>query len=136
MKLTIVTPARIAATIIAGALVASPAVAQTTQPTEAGLAADSLSEGETNRAIAALEEELRRFPGDPALLINLGIAEAQRGNDGVARERFEAALASREIVELETADGGVTDSRRLARRALAMLDRGEFRPATDRVTMR
>ena len=32
-------------------------------------------------------------------------------------------------VELDTADGTATDSRRLARKALKMLDRGEFRTA-------
>ena len=55
------------------------------------------------------------------------IAQAQRGNNAEARTLFEAAMRSREVVDLETANGSATDSRRLARLALAMLDRGEFR---------
>ena len=38
-------------------------------------------------------------------------------------------MRARDVIELETANGSTTDSRRLARHALAMLDRGEFRPA-------
>ena len=85
-----------------------------------------------------LKAELEEHPGDPALLINLGIAYAQNGSTAEARKSFEAALASREVVELETANGTATDSRRLARRALAMLSRGEFRPSgagSDRLTL-
>ena len=63
-------------------------------------------------------------------LINLGIAYAQRGDDAKARAAFEAALTCHEVVDLDTADGSTTDSRRLARRAIRMLERGEFRPAT------
>lgn len=98
-------------------------------PSDAGLAAAALSEGESLRAISMLRAELEEYPGDPALLINLGIAYAQNGNVAEARANFEAAMSGREMTELETANGTTTDSRRLARRALAMLDRGEFRPA-------
>lgn len=105
---------------------------------DAGLAAESIVEGKTLHAIAILEAELEKHPGDPALLINLGIAQAQDGDDAAARANFEAALASREVVELATADGRATDSRRLARRALAMLDRGAFRAQTrnDQISLR
>jgi len=73
---------------------------------------------------------LKAYPNDPALRINLGIAHAQAGNETEAREQFEAAIASREVLELDTADGRTTNSRRLARQAMAMLKRGEFRPAS------
>lgn len=120
---------------VALALAGAPLAAQTSSldqasnrtSNDAQLAAESLSDGESLRAIAQLRAALGQQPGDPALLINLGIAYAQAGSDGEALESFEAALASREIVELETADGRATDSRRLARRAIAMLERGEFR---------
>ncbi|MDT8280886.1 MAG: hypothetical protein RQ806_10115, partial [Erythrobacter sp.] len=54
------------------------------------------------------------------------------GNEAKARAAFESALASREVIELDTADGTTTDSRRLARKAIRMLNRGEFRPANMR----
>lgn len=63
---------------------------------------------------------------DPARLINHGIALARTGNYEAARADFEAAANARDSVELETADGQWVDSRRLARKALAMLDKGEF----------
>ena len=49
------------------------------------LAAAALSEGESVRVIAMLWTQLTEFPGDPALLINLGVAHAQGGNDAEAR---------------------------------------------------
>ncbi|MBU7581109.1 MAG: tetratricopeptide repeat protein, partial [Porphyrobacter sp.] len=71
-------------------------------------------------------------PHDAAVLINLGIAYAQAGHDAKARAAFEQALACHEVIELDTADGSATDSRRLARKAIKMLERGEFRPAAAR----
>lgn len=109
---------------------AAPVAAQTATPTDAGLAADTLVDGRTSQAIVQLKAELDLHPGDPAILINLGIAQAQSGFDQEARASFEAAMRSREVIELDTANGSSTDSRRLARHALAMLDRGEFRAET------
>jgi hypothetical protein len=40
------------------------------------------------------------------------------------------------VVELDTADGSATDSRRLARKALKMLERGEFRSRSEQLTYR
>ena len=117
----------LAALFAGGVLFTSPVAAQTDEPTDAGLAASTLEQGDASRAIAMLESELERYPGDPALLINLGIALAQAGEDEAARERFLAALSNRDEVDVETVDGRVTDSRRLARLALSMLERGEFR---------
>ena len=75
------------ATLLAsGALLAAPVAAQSEEPTDAGLAAETLEQGESVRAIAMLESELAKFPGDPALQINLGIAQAQAGNEAAARE--------------------------------------------------
>lgn len=108
---------------------AAPSYAQTTQPSAEGLASASLAEGQALKAIRTLEAELKAYPDDPALHINLGIALAHSGNEAKARGHFETALASREVLELDTADGRTTDSRRLARQAIAMLERGDFRPA-------
>lgn len=109
---------------------AAPAFAQSTQPSDEGLASASLAEGQAFEAIPMLEAEIKQHPNDPALRINLGIAYAQAGNEAEARAQFEAAMASREVLELDTADGRTTDSRKLARQAIAMLDRGDFRPAS------
>ena len=125
MTLSKIAPLAIAAALAAATT--APLAAQTATTSDAGLAAETLSDGRTMQAIAQIEAELAVNPGDPALLINLGIAQAQRGNNAEARTLFEAAMRSREVVDLETANGSATDSHRLARLALAMLDRGEFR---------
>jgi Tfp pilus assembly protein PilF len=82
--------------------------------------------------LARLQRASAANPHDAAVLINLGIAYAQAGDDAKARAAFEQALACHEVIELDTADGTATDSRRLARKAIRMLDRGEFRPANAR----
>lgn len=97
------------------------------------LEADQLAKGRPQNAILALEERVEAAPEDPALLINLGIAHAQAGDSGRARALFERALVSSEPTALETAEGTVIDSRRLARKAMRMLERGEF---TTRLTRR
>lgn len=120
--------------IAAALLIASPAVALasesdqrgTTAASDTELAADTLAEGYEQRAIDSLGAALKENPDDPALMINLGIAYARIGSDLEAQSLFEAALSSRNTVDLETADGRITDSRRVARRALSMLRRGEF----------
>jgi len=131
----------IASIALATAIVCSPVATLAADRSQAAistaddLAADRLSQGQHLRAIAILERELAQNPEDPALLINLGIAHAQRGDAATARESFEAAMSSPESIDLETANGSLMDSRRLARRALAMLDRGEFRPARNVLSM-
>lgn len=103
------------------------------------LAARTLAAGRSDEALAVLERASLADPQDPAVLINLGIAYAQAGDEARARAAFAKALACDEVIELDTADGSTTDSRRLARKALRMLDRGEFRAdagRTGQLTMR
>lgn len=103
------------------------------------LAARTLAAGRADEALAVLERASLADPQDPAVLINLGIAYAQAGDEARARAAFAKALACEEVIELDTADGSTTDSRRLARKALRMLDRGEFRAdagRTGQLTMR
>lgn len=111
---------------------AAPAHAQdATQATSSdSLAAEAIAEGRQDDAIRKLERKLAATPDDAALLINLGIAYAHAGEEERARDLFEAALVSEDVVLLRTAAGDETDSRRLARKALQMLRAGEFRPAT------
>lgn len=92
-----------------------------------GLAAAALSEGRAAEAIQTLSRAHSADRSDPAVLINLGIAHAQRGEDAAAQDLFRAAMTSPVSYELETAEGTAMDSRKLARRALRMLERGEFR---------
>ncbi|QUL38060.1 tetratricopeptide repeat protein [Erythrobacter sp. JK5] len=122
------------ALVFFAAIAAFPAAAQVQEGTE--LAAGNLARGETTSAIASLEIQREASPDDPALLINLGIAYAHMGKDQMARAMFDAALKSDQPIELETADGKATDSRRLARKAMAMLERGEFRASASRVAQR
>jgi tetratricopeptide (TPR) repeat protein len=108
-------------------------VASLAEPQQGGeLAAHTLAAGREYEALAVLQRAAATDPHDAAVLINLGIAHAHKGDDAKARAAFEAALACHEVVELDTADGSATDSRRLARKALRMLERGEFRSAAMR----
>lgn len=87
---------------------------------------EELVANENVAARKAIENCDELAANDPARLINHGIALARTGNYDAARAEFEAAAGARNSIELETADGEWIDSRRLARKALAMLDRGEF----------
>ena len=82
-----------------------------------------LSEGQTTEAIAKMEIMRAEEARDPALLINLGSAYAELGMTESAREAFAAAAKTCERVDLEMANGEWMDSRRLARKALASLER-------------
>lgn len=121
--------------LFAAALIAAPSPAFTAPAALAAaeaapeLAAGTIAAGRAQQAIPALEKASAADPRDAAVLINLGIAYAQTGNEVRAREAFQQALACEDVVELDTANGTATDSRRLARKALKMLDRGEFRTA-------
>ncbi|QYJ06786.1 hypothetical protein [Qipengyuania flava] len=87
---------------------------------------EELVANENDAARKAIESCDTLAADDPARLINHGIALARTGNYDAARDQFEAAAGAGSSVELETADGRWVDSRRLARKALAMLDKGEF----------
>ena len=82
------------------------------------LAVQPLAAGRAEQALATLQKASAADPHDAAVLINLGIAYAQAGDEAKARAAFEQALACDEVIELDTADGTSTDSRRLARKAL------------------
>ena len=102
------------------------AMTQAQAPVVDNFGYEELVEGRDTAAIAAIMDNDRIQNDDPARLINLGIAYARKGDDALARQLFEAARDNRNRVELETAEGEWIDSRRLARQALAMLERGEF----------
>ncbi len=93
------------------------------------LAVAPLQARRNQEAVTLLEKSRKADPDDPAVLINLGIAYAQMGEDQRAHALFTEALSKRTEYDLAIAEGRVTDSRQLARRALRMLERGEFRSA-------
>lgn len=114
------------ALVVANPSVGAPSARLTDAPE---LAARTLSAGRSDEALATLEKASIAAPHDAAVLINLGIAYAHAGQEAKARAAFEQAIACHEVIELDTADGTATDSRRLARKAIRMLDRGQFRTA-------
>ncbi|MDT8280812.1 MAG: tetratricopeptide repeat protein, partial [Erythrobacter sp.] len=68
--------------LIAAAPLAEPSAAQLQPPVAANeLAAQPLSAGRVDQALMVLEKASAADPNDPALLINLGIAYAQAGNE-------------------------------------------------------
>jgi Flp pilus assembly protein TadD len=73
---------------------------------------EELVANDNRAARQAIENCEELAAADPARLINHGIALARMGDYDAARTEFEA--------------GDWVDSRRLARKALAMLDKGEF----------
>ncbi len=105
--------------------VSQQADASTIKPVD--VAFEELSEGNNSAAIKRIEQNKELENDDPARLINLGVAHARQGKDMQARAMFTAAARLQDRYQMETAKGDWVDSRVLARRALAMLDRGEFR---------
>ena len=122
----------LAAMAFAGCAVSVGANAAAASPADREIAFElgaSMEDGAAPRASLERAESLVQVENDdPALLINLGIAHAARGDEVRARELFEAARDHAEPAELRTAGGRWVDSERLAREALAMLDEGAFAP--------
>ena len=82
---------------------------------------EALMQGDNERAIAQIlaNEQVSRH--DPAKLLNLGRAYARMGRTEQAAQIFEAALKSRDSVDLVLADGRVMNSKEAARLAMAYL---------------
>ena len=94
-------------------------------PVQAGY--EPLIEGRTNEAMEQLQATAQANPDDPVVQINLGVVYARQGREAEARAMFEAALRNSDRLTLETANGEWRDSRHLAKLALTMLARGDFR---------
>ena len=111
------------------ALVMMAAQGAATAPTPAAtgsIGTEELVAGRDRAAIAQIELNSSLDEEDPARLINLGVARARTGDYETARTLFQAVIDHDERIELETAEGKWVDSRRLARKAIGMIDRGEF----------
>ena len=82
---------------------------------------DALVAGENDRAISQMMTNDRVSRNDPAKLINLGQAYARTGRTAEAEQLFNAAIQSRDDVDLILANGTVMNSKEAARLALAKL---------------
>ena len=82
---------------------------------------DALVAGENDRAISQIMTNDRVSRNDPAKLINLGQAYARTGRTAEAEQLFNAAIQSRDDVDLTLANGTVMNSKEAARLALAKL---------------
>ena len=122
-----------AAGMILATLLMTQAPAHALAPVD--VAYEELSAERNAAAIAQIESNASLDSADPARLINLGIAYARQGRAEEARALIERAAIEAERLNLETATGEWVDSRALARRALAKLERGEF-TRTSRTAMR
>ena len=110
------------ATLFAGLLVAGATLA----PQADGMAVDSgepVTSGDEIEVAAVLDS------GDPVQLLNRGVDLARQGETDRARAMFTRVADNRMRYQMETANGDWADSRNLARKALGMLDRGEFVPS-------
>lgn len=99
----------------------------TAPDTEYDIGYEELVAGHDQEALTAIEECEKLSDHDPARQINHAVALARVGDYDEARARFVAAARNADRFDLETATGDWVDSRVLARRGIAMIDRGEFR---------
>ena len=103
-----------------------PALVVSATPNEYDIGYEELVAGHDQEALTAIEECEKLSDHDPARQINHAVALARVGNYDEARARFVAAARNADRFDLETATGDWVDSRVLARRGIAMIDRGEF----------
>jgi tetratricopeptide (TPR) repeat protein len=104
-------------------------------PVQADVGFEELVDGRNQAAIEAIQANEALEEADPGRLINLGIAYARQGREAEALAMFRAAERSKIRYDVETAEGRWVDSRYLARKAQAMLEKGEF-TGNSRMTMR
>lgn len=105
----------------AGVANAQPAASGEIGYSQGSLGYDALIAGDNGRAIAQIMADEKVSRKDPARLINLGQAYARTGRIAEAAQLFQAAIESRDQIDLILADGTVMNSREAAKRALAKL---------------
>ena len=114
--------------LIAGALLAQaalPSITVEAAPDHIDVGYEALIQRRPQDAIAQIRGNDELDADEPAALINLGSAHALMGQEREARDYYNEAIASRTRYDLELADGRWMDSRRAARLAIAMLDKGQ-----------
>jgi len=84
---------------------------------------EALMRGDNERAVFQIMGNEQVSSGDPAKLLNLGLAYARMGHTDDAAKIFKAVLESRDSVDLVLADGRMMNSKVAARKAYASLQR-------------
>jgi Tfp pilus assembly protein PilF len=79
---------------------------------------DALLAGDNQRAAEQILARADENTADPAKLLNLGRAYQRMGRNADAMRLFQAAMDSRDVFDVELADGSVMSSREAARLAL------------------
>ena len=95
------------------------------EPARIDVGYSELAAGNPAAAIAHIKANNQLDSEDPAAHINLGAAYARLGQADEARAHYRAAMLSPARCDLELADGTWIDSRKAARLAERLLDRGE-----------
>lgn len=108
------------ATLLAGLLLAGSMTAAATAEGGQDAATQPASASDEIEVAAVLDN------ADPVQLLNRGVSLARDGETEMARAMFTRVADNRIRYQMETASGDWKDSRNLARKALGMLDRGEF----------
>ncbi|GAA0660768.1 Flp pilus assembly protein TadD [Sphingomonas insulae] len=104
----------IVATMLAGACLTTPALAQDRTGYQA------IAAGDYVQAAKRIEAERRIFPDRPELMLNLAAAYARTGRTGEARALYSDVL-QRPVVAMDMPDGAVISSHDVATRGLSRL---------------
>lgn len=104
----------IVATMLAGACLTTPALAQDRTGYQA------ISAGNYAEATKQIEAERRIFPERPELMLNLAVAYARTGRTGEARALYSDVL-QRPVVAMDMPDGRVLSSHDVATLGLSRL---------------
>jgi Tfp pilus assembly protein PilF len=83
---------------------------------------DALMAGDNQRAAQQILAHADENTSDPAKLLNLGRAYQRMGRNADAIRMFQSAITSRDIFEVELADGTIMSSREAAKIALAQFN--------------
>lgn len=117
-------------TLVTPLLAAAPALAQqngdlsrgSSDTTQITPGYNALAAGNLTSAQMTLEQD-SATAADPARLINLGYIYMRAGREADARAIFERVRTAFEPIEVELANGDVSDTHVIARRALLRLNR-------------
>ena len=83
---------------------------------------DALMAGDNQRAVQQILAHADENTSDPAKLLNLGRAYQRMGRHSDAIRMYQSAITSRDIFDVELADGTIMSSRDAAKIALAQFN--------------
>ncbi len=83
---------------------------------------DALMAGDNQRAVQQILAHADENTSDPAKLLNLGRAYQRMGRHSDAIRLYQSAMASRDVFDVELADGTIMSSRDAAKIALAQFN--------------